>query len=166
MRYFAIPKMHTIAQKSEFVNTPLQSPPQLTEGNLRRIIEQSLLILVTMIDHLGLPVRDMDKSRAFFLATLQPLGYEVIMDFGQAVGLGANKKPDLWLSQGEPGKRLHLAFAAPDKTTVDACHAAALAAGGEDNGAPGPRPQYHEGYYGAFVIDPDGNNIEVVCHTA
>ena len=83
------------------------------------------------------------------------------------VGLGRGGKPQLWLSQGEPPvSPLHIAFAARNRAEVDAFHAAALAAGGKDNGAPGLRPHYHPNYYGAFAIDPDGHNIEAVCHSA
>lgn len=118
-----------------------------------------------MIDHLGLHVADIDASKSFYTQALAPLGYGVLRDFGAVVGLGADQKPDFWLTQGAattPG--LHLAFAAKDRATVDAFYAAALAAGASDNGAPGPRPQYHPGYYGAFVIDLNGHNLEVVCH--
>ncbi len=81
-----------------------------------------------------------------------------------AAGFGRWGKPDFWISQGEPGQAFHIAFAADDRTTVDAFHEAAIAAGGRDNGGPGLRPEYHPSYYGAFVFDPDGNNIEAVCH--
>ena len=116
-----------------------------------------------MIDHVTLRASDFAKSRAFYEAALAPLGYEVIMEFEQAVGMGSGGFPDFWLGAGEPSRKAHLAFRT-DRAAVDAFHAAALGAGGEDNGAPGPRPQYHENYYAAFVIDPDGNNIEAVCH--
>jgi catechol 2,3-dioxygenase-like lactoylglutathione lyase family enzyme len=123
-----------------------------------------------MIDHLGVPVSDYARSRAFYAEALRPLGYEQLMEFdtpdrGTVTGFGAKGKPDFWLSEGEPAAQLHIAFASPDRATVDAFHAAALAAGGEDNGAPGPRPIYHENYYGAYVLDPDGHNVEAVCHT-
>ena len=116
-----------------------------------------------MIDHLTVRVRDLQKSKAFFSAALAPLGYGVLMEFGESVGLGADKKPDLWLA---PGKQepLHLAFAAKDRKSVDAFYAAAIKAGAKDNGKPGVRKDYHPNYYGAFVIDPDGHNIEAVCH--
>ncbi|MCB9729264.1 MAG: VOC family protein [Deltaproteobacteria bacterium] len=118
-----------------------------------------------MIDHLTLHVRDVAHSKAFYLAALAPLGYAVCMDFGEYVGLGAGGKPDLWLAPGGPLRpETHIAFAARDRAAVDAFHAAALAAGGEDNGQPGLRPQYHPGYYGAFALDPDGHNVEAVCH--
>jgi len=118
-----------------------------------------------MIDHLGLRVSDYARSKRFYESALAPLGYQVVMEFGgAAAGLGAAGKPDFWISQGEPGGPVHVAFASPDRKTVDAFHEAALAAGGSDNGAPGLRPEYHPNYYGAFVIDPDGNNFEAVCH--
>jgi catechol 2,3-dioxygenase-like lactoylglutathione lyase family enzyme len=119
-----------------------------------------------MLDHIGLTVRDVPASKAFYVQALEPLGYAVVLEFGSVVGLGAAGKPDFWLSQGEPTGRVHVAFSSPDRTTVDAFHRAALAAGGKDNGAPGLRPHYHPNYYGAFVFDPDGNNIEAVCHAA
>lgn len=125
-----------------------------------------------MIDHIGLPVADIARSRAFYEAALAPLGYGVVMEVsaeetGAAahVGFGLPGKPDFWITSGGPlGGRLHVAFAAADRPTVDAFHAAALAAGGRDNGAPGLRPHYHPNYWGAFVFDPDGHNIEAVCH--
>jgi catechol 2,3-dioxygenase-like lactoylglutathione lyase family enzyme len=81
-----------------------------------------------------------------------------------AAGFGRWGKPDFWIGEGEPGQAFHIAFAADDRATVDAFHEAAIAAGGRDNGGPGLRPEYHPSYYGAFVLDPDGNNIEAVCH--
>ncbi len=118
-----------------------------------------------MLDHLGLRVSEYAKSKRFYESALAPLGYEVVMEFGGSVaGLGAAGKPDFWISQGEAGGPVHVAFASPDRATVDAFHKAALAAGGSDNGAPGLRPEYHPSYYGAFVLDPDGNNVEAVCH--
>lgn len=116
-----------------------------------------------MIDHVSVRVRDIRKSKAFFAAALAPLGYEVLMEFEGSVGLGADKKPDLWLAAGKQ-EPLHLAFSAKDRKAVDAFYAAAIKAGGKDNGKPGIRKDYHPNYYGAFVIDPDGHNIEAVCH--
>jgi catechol 2,3-dioxygenase-like lactoylglutathione lyase family enzyme len=117
-----------------------------------------------VIDHVKLFVRDADASRAFYEAALEPLGYRVQLEFpGGVVGMG-RERPDLWLAPGEPTTVAHLALRAEDRATVDRFHAAALVAGGCDNGAPGPRPQYHPTYYGAFVLDPDGNNLEAVCH--
>jgi len=119
-----------------------------------------------MIDHIGLRVRDVERSRRFYEAALAPIGYGVLMDFGElAIGFGrVGGRPNFWLGKGESLSSCHLAFATDDRATVIAFHAAALAAGGEDNGAPGVRGHYHPNYYGAFVIDPDGNNLEVVCH--
>jgi len=116
-----------------------------------------------MIDHLTVRVRDVQKSKAFLTAALAPLGYEVLMEHGEYLGLGADKKPDLWIA---PGKQepLHLAFAAKDRKAVDGFYKAAIKAGAKDNGKPGVREDYHPYYYGAFVIDPDGHNLEAVCH--
>jgi catechol 2,3-dioxygenase-like lactoylglutathione lyase family enzyme len=120
-----------------------------------------------MFDYIGFRVRDVEASRKFYLAALAPLGVGVAMEHGRGVGLGRGGKPQLWLSQGEPpASPLHIAFAARNRAEVDAFHAAALAAGGKDNGAAGLRPHYHSNYYGAFAIDPDGHNIEAVCHSA
>jgi catechol 2,3-dioxygenase-like lactoylglutathione lyase family enzyme len=127
-----------------------------------------------MIDHIGFPVSDYERAKAFYARALAPLGYTLIVEVGgdrtesasPAAGFGANGKPDFWIG-GEGGidRPLHVAIAAKDRATVDAFHAAALAAGGRDNGGPGLRPHYHPHYYGAFVLDPDGHNIEAVCHT-
>jgi catechol 2,3-dioxygenase-like lactoylglutathione lyase family enzyme len=117
-----------------------------------------------MIDHIFLSVRDFEKSKAFFLAALRPLGYEEVMAFGSACGLGVKGKPDFWIGEGQVGHTQHIAFRSSDRARVRAFHEAALKAGGRDNGAPGLRPNYHPAYYGAFVFDPDGNNIEAVTH--
>ncbi|PZQ76041.1 MAG: glyoxalase/bleomycin resistance/extradiol dioxygenase family protein [Variovorax paradoxus] len=119
-----------------------------------------------MFDHIGFGVTNLAKSKAFYLQALQPLGVEVAMEGPYGVGLGRSHKPSLWLSETkERPAHLHLAFVADTREQVDAFHAAALAAGGKDNGAPGIRPHYHANYYGAFVLDPDGHNVEAVCHT-
>ncbi len=121
-----------------------------------------------MIDHFTVKVRDYARSKDFYLKALKPLGYELIMEFEKTSGgLGAKGKPDLWLAQ-DPGNvsPFHFAFAAKERKTVDAFYQAAIAAGGKDNGKPGLRKDYHPNYYGAFVIDPDGHNVEAVCHTA
>jgi len=115
-----------------------------------------------MLDHIGVGVSDVVKSKAFFVAALAPLGYKALMDFGEAVGLGSDR-PDFWIAKGTPTQS-HIAFAAANRATVRAFYDTAIAAGGKDNGAPGLRPQYHPNYYGAFVLDRDGNNIEAVCH--
>lgn len=124
-----------------------------------------------MLDHMGISVSDLERSRAFYAAALAPLGLSIAMEVSAAetgghadVGFGAGK-PEFWISGG-PGRSsyLHVAFAAADRAMVNAFHAAALAAGGRDNGAPGLRPHYHPDYYAAFVLDPDGVNVEAVCH--
>ena len=119
-----------------------------------------------MIDHIKLHVADASRSKAFYEQALAPLGYKVIMEPvpGVVVGMGT-QVPDFWLAQSDRPTVAHVALRADDRAAVDAFHAAALAAGGEDNGAPGVREQYHPGCYGAFVIDPDGNNLEAVHHT-
>jgi catechol 2,3-dioxygenase-like lactoylglutathione lyase family enzyme len=120
-----------------------------------------------MIDHMGLGVTDLVRSKAFYRAALAPLGYAIIMEFEDAVGFGVPPKPDFWMGRAVAGiAPIHVAFRADTRALVDAFYKAALAAGGRDNGPPGLRPQYHQNYYGAFVLDPDGNNIEAVCHTS
>jgi catechol 2,3-dioxygenase-like lactoylglutathione lyase family enzyme len=119
-----------------------------------------------MIDHSGISVSDVAKSKAFYRSALAPLGYTLLMEWEQAAGFGVAPKPDFWIGQGEPNvPPIHIAFRAESRAQVDAFYRAAMAAGGTDNGGPGPRPQYHPHYYGAFVLDPDGHNIEAVCHT-
>ena len=118
-----------------------------------------------MFDHLGMGVTDYEASKAFFLKALQPLGVAIVMEGQFGLGLGSNNKPSLWLTQvADKPTPLHIAFTAASRRQVDEFHRAALAAGGKDNGAPGLRPHYHADYYGAFVIGPDGHNIEAVCH--
>ena len=118
-----------------------------------------------MLDHVSLPVSKLEQSKRFYEEALSPLGYELIMEHHiSGVGFGESAKPDFWIRQGEVGAAVHVAFASEDRATVDAFHEAAMAAGGRDNGGPGLRPEYHASYYGAFVFDPDGNNIEEVCH--
>lgn len=120
-----------------------------------------------MLDHIGLQVQDYRKSKQFYAQALKALGYELVMEFSDTGGFGRDGKPDFWIAQGSATKPpLHIAFASPDRPTVDAFHRVALAAGGKDNGAPGLRPDYHPNYYAAFVLDPDGNNVEAVCHQA
>lgn len=127
-----------------------------------------------MIDHIGLAVSDLARSRAFYEAALAPLGLSVQMEAtpeqtesgGTAIGYGKDSDPFFWIGDNERvGEGTHVAFAADDHLHVDAFHAAALQAGGRDNGAPGPRPQYGPSYYAAFVLDPDGVNVEAVCKT-
>lgn len=121
-----------------------------------------------VFDHLGLRVADPDASRRFYEAALAPLGFGVVMEVPgmPGAGFGLTGKPTFWVVPGPPSGPLHVAFHAADRARVDAFHAAALAAGATDNGAPGLRPHYHPNYYAAFVLDLDGNNIEAVCHDA
>ena len=124
------------------------------------------------IDHTSLSVSDFDEAKRFYLAALKPLGVEIVKEFPASVtgsvdfaGLGADGKPFLWLvSGGKTTPCIHLALRAENRAQVDAFYEAAIAAGGTDNGAPGLRPNYHPDYYGAFVLDADGHNIEAVCH--
>ena len=118
-----------------------------------------------MLDHITLRVHDLAASKAFYVSVLAPLGYEVVMDFPEGLGMGVAGKPDFWLTEDKVASPQHLAFAAPTRAAVDAFHAAGLAAGGRDNGAPGLRVHYHPNYYGAFVDDPSGHHIEAVIHT-
>jgi catechol 2,3-dioxygenase-like lactoylglutathione lyase family enzyme len=124
-----------------------------------------------MIDHAGISVSDWEKSKAFYDAAMAPLGAKLLMMVpeqftgGVRVGGYGREKPDFWLHENaNTGPGRHYAFKARSRAEFDAFYHAALAAGGRDNGAPGPRPHYHEHYYGAFVFDPDGNNVEAVCH--
>jgi catechol 2,3-dioxygenase-like lactoylglutathione lyase family enzyme len=128
-----------------------------------------------MIDHIGFAVSDYERAKAFYSQALAPLGYGLMTEVSgetnasgyPAAGYGADGKPDFWIgAEGTTGKPvpLHVAIAVKSRAIVDAFHAAALAAGGKDNGAPGLRPQYHPNYYAAFVLDPEGNNVEAVCH--
>ena len=128
-----------------------------------------------MIDHIGMPVSDIARATDFYLKALAPLGIGMIMQVpaevtgnGAAVGFGADEKPFFWMGEGPvpEGTHVHVAFVASSRADVDAFYQAALAAGGRDNGAPGLRPHYHANYYGAFVLDPDGHNIEAVCHAS
>lgn len=126
-----------------------------------------------MLDHIGFQVSDFAASRSFYDRAFAPLGIALVMSVGPEetggpshAGYGAGGKPFFWIGDaGRPQPGLHVALAVPDRATVDAFHAAALAAGGRDNGPPGIRAHYHPNYYGAFVLDPDGHNIEAVCHT-
>jgi catechol 2,3-dioxygenase-like lactoylglutathione lyase family enzyme len=117
------------------------------------------------LDHMSLAVEDVERSRRFYEAALAPLGMRLVADHGEECAFGPGDADDFWSVAGGPTRPpLHLAFAAGEREPVHAFHAAALAAGGRDNGAPGLRPQYHAGYYAAYVFDPDGHNVEAVCH--
>jgi catechol 2,3-dioxygenase-like lactoylglutathione lyase family enzyme len=121
-----------------------------------------------MLDHVGIQVSDFAKARAFYEKALAPLGITSMMEFdndgGKVVGMGSDR-PFFWVGDGGALKgRLHVCFAAKTRAEVDAFYVAAMAAGGSDNGPPGLRPHYHATYYGAYVLDPDGHNIEAVCH--
>lgn len=118
-----------------------------------------------MIDHIGLDVSDIRKSKEFYTQALKPLGYEVFMEWEKWVGFAVKGKPDFWLREGAkttPG--IHVAFRAESRALVKKFHEAAMAAGATDNGPPGIREIYHPYYFGAFVLDPDGHNVEAVCH--
>ena len=125
-----------------------------------------------MIDHTGIIVSDFERSKTFYRQTLAAIGYELLMEVTAAqsgthdfAGFGERDKPDFWISQGTPNQPpIHIAFRVQSRAMVDAFYQAALAAGAKDNGAPGLRPHYHAHYYGAFVRDADGHNIEAVCH--
>lgn len=125
-----------------------------------------------MIDHTGIVVSDFDKSKKFYSTVLSTIGYSLLMEFPASVtghtdvaGFGEPQKPDFWISKGSPNNPpVHVAFRAGTRVQVDAFFRAAIAAGARDNGQPGLRPHYHPNYYGAFVLDPDGHNIEAVCH--
>jgi catechol 2,3-dioxygenase-like lactoylglutathione lyase family enzyme len=119
-----------------------------------------------MLDHVGFGVSDYARSKAFYEQALAPLRITLLMEpVAEAAGFGKDGKPFFWIeTRGAAVSGVHVAFAVDDRETVDAFHAAALEAGGTDNGAPGVREIYHPNYYGAYVLDPDGNNIEAVCH--
>ena len=122
-----------------------------------------------MLDHVGMQCTDMEASSAFYDAVLAPLGGKRIMDFGMAIGYGVPPMPDFWISLHNSGNGFsesHIAFTAASKDQVDAFFAAAKAAGAEVLHEPRMWPEYHEHYYGAFVRDPSGNNVEAVCHSA
>jgi catechol 2,3-dioxygenase-like lactoylglutathione lyase family enzyme len=127
-----------------------------------------------IVDHIGLNVKDYEVSKRFYRAALAPLGIELVMEFGTAAGFGKGGKPELWIGAGKTEFQteeqvrtitpIHVALGAKSRADVDAFYKAAIAAGGKDNGAPGVREHYHPGYYGAFVLDPDGHNLEAVHH--
>lgn len=125
-----------------------------------------------MLDHIGLPVRDFAASKAFYSAALAPLGICLLMEKTFDIDGGGDgyagfgrDRPQFWIGTGSAFTgRLHVAFSAADRAAVKAFYEAALAAGGRDNGAPGLRPHYHANYFGAFVLDPEGHNVEAVTH--
>lgn len=135
-----------------------------------------------MLDHISIRVSDYGRSRAFYQAALAPLGYSLAMEASSGAGFSKGRIPSFWVKQGRPdasvgegaasprpesgcgGPAMHVAFASDDRATVDLFYRAAIAAGGRDNGPPRVCPEYHPNYYGAFVFDPDGYNIEAVCH--
>ncbi|KDE33176.1 glyoxalase [Kosakonia radicincitans UMEnt01/12] len=129
-----------------------------------------------MIDHLSIPVFDFERSKRFYIAALKPLGYSILKDSGVAAGFGVmdgHGKPldpggDFWIFQGDVSNRpaTHFSFSAENRKIVDEFYMSALQAGGVDNGGPGLRTNYHPHYYAAFIYDPDGYNIEAVCHAA
>jgi catechol 2,3-dioxygenase-like lactoylglutathione lyase family enzyme len=126
-----------------------------------------------MIDHTGITVSDYANSKRFYSLAFAPVGMQLVLEIPAAVtgskdvaGFGEPPKPEFWLAQGTPNNPpLHVAFRVASRAFVDAFYAAAIAAGGRDNGPPGIRAHYHPDYYAAFVLDPDGHNIEAVCHT-
>ena len=128
-----------------------------------------------MIDHVTLTVGDYERSKAFFKTALAPLGIKLIVEYGVYAGFGVESNALLWIGAQTPAfwtevhktgvSPVHIAFNAKSRATVDAFYAAGIAAGARDNGPPGPRALYHPHYYGAYVLDPDGNNIEAVCHS-
>jgi catechol 2,3-dioxygenase-like lactoylglutathione lyase family enzyme len=136
-----------------------------------------------VLDHISIRVSDYERSKTFYAAALAPLGYTLAMEAVSGAGFRKEFIPNFWIKQGSPvgvaagaeppdlslgcgGPFVHVAFASESRRMVDAFYHAALAAGARDNGAPGLRPAYHPNYYGAFVLDPDGYNIEAVCHKA
>lgn len=120
-----------------------------------------------MIDHIGLSVANLSRSRNFYSAALAPLGYDLLIEENGWVAFGRPDAPGLWLREnGATSPRVHVAFRAVSPEVVNAFHDAAVRAGGTDNGPPGLRPHYHPSYYGAFVFDPDGHNIEAMCRTS
>jgi catechol 2,3-dioxygenase-like lactoylglutathione lyase family enzyme len=126
--------------------------------------------MAAMIDHLGINCADIEASKRFYDAVLGVLGHSRLMEYGDFIGYGSNGKPDFWIGRyadmPETQREVHVAFSAPDPATVRAFHEAAVALGAESLHEPRMWPEYHDGYYGAFVRDPDGNNVEAVCHRA
>ena len=119
-----------------------------------------------MLDHIGVSVSALEKTKEFYLAALKPLGYTLFMEGEKYLGLAVDGKPDLWFhpTTVSINSHTHIALRVENRELVDKFYEAAIAAGGKDNGAPGLRTIYHPSYYGAFVLDPDGHNLEAVCH--
>ncbi len=118
-----------------------------------------------IIDHIGITVSDYEKSKIFFSKALAPLGIELVGEFQGNAGFGKNRKPEFWFSaHGKASEPIHIAFVAENREEVNHFYEAAISAGAKDNGKPGLREHYHPNYYSAFVLDPDGHNIEAVCH--
>lgn len=121
-----------------------------------------------MIDHTGINVSNFETSKVFYINVLAPLGYELLKEFdGSVAGFGIDGKPDFWIGQADVNTpRIRIAFRAESRAMVQAFHETALEVGGRDNAAPGLRSHYHPNYYAAFILDPDGHNIEAVCHVS
>lgn len=127
------------------------------------------------LDHIGINVSEYERSKAFYAKALEPLGMTLVMEFGKGAGFGRDRKPDFWIGEGTTSFQkpeqvatitpVHVCFVARSRQEVEAFYAAAMAAGGRDHGKPGVRAEYHPNYYGAFVLDPDGHNVEAVVHT-
>ncbi len=118
-----------------------------------------------IIDHIGFGVSDIERSKEFYIKCLEPLGIKILAEEGSNVGFGKDAKAPFWFGpNSDASRKIHLAFVAENRAQVDEFHKAAIAAGGKDNGPPGIREIYHPSYYAAFVFDPDGHNIEAVCH--
>ena len=127
--------------------------------------EEGPIVRAVVVDHVDLKVLNLEGSRRFYETALASLGFGVVYSAENRVSFGVEGADDFAIVEsGTPSTGVHVAFAAPNRAAVDAFHSAALKAGGRDNGAPGLRPEYHAGYYGAFVIDPCGNNVEAVHH--
>jgi catechol 2,3-dioxygenase-like lactoylglutathione lyase family enzyme len=149
------------------------TPSILIMGMTIALRRYEKFVEVSMIDHFGFPVSDYERSKAFYTKALAPLGYALIMETGQtendslAAGFGVDGKPNFWIGgEGGLNRPIHVAITTKDRAGVDSFFKAALAAGGKDNGPPGFRPHYHANYYAAFVLDPDGHNVEAVCHAS
>jgi catechol 2,3-dioxygenase-like lactoylglutathione lyase family enzyme len=149
------------------------TPSSLIMGMTIALRRYEKFVEVSMIDHFGFPVSDYERSKAFYTKALAPLGYALIMETGQtendslAAGFGVDGKPNFWIGgEGGLNRPIHVAITTKDRAAVDSFFKAALAAGGMDNGSPGFRPHYHANYYAAFVLDPDGHNVEAVCHAS